>query len=101
MKKFLSLIVAVLVAALAFVVTLPKRYLENAIKSQSMRIPSQSMGMKLLTQNYFTIPLIAPATTPATQYNSSMNSIIVSNGGSATFFPGQTAGGTATGGQYA
>ena len=73
MKKFLSLIVAVLVAALAFVVTLPKRYLENAIKSQSMRIPSQSMGMKLLTQNYFTIPLIAPATTPATQYTPGIN----------------------------
>lgn len=35
------------------------------------------------------------------RYNATVNSIITSNGGGASYFPGSTAGSTATGGQYA
>jgi hypothetical protein len=35
------------------------------------------------------------------RYFANMNSIIQTNGGGANFFPGDSAGSTATGGQYA
>lgn len=62
---------------------------------------AQALHGGLIDCRGVTITLGGGVSVTGTRYSATLNGVILSNGGSGTYFPGNAAGSTATGGQYA